>query len=348
VVSKIALLCNGYGMVDRGAERYSEELYNLLKNDFDIILFGMKTTDISWGMYTKPRQAFKIPWRNGRAYLEAFYFGKKWYEMYKDHHYDLVINNAGLGGSYWCNKYRKRTGTPFITLERGGGKEEMINYVYKPDCMVFLTKVSEKRNKKWYLPPVDTTTIPIGIHMDEFKGNSKSNLIDGLEHPIVLSTSALVAFKRIDLIIDAVFKLGHGSIIQTSDGNLRDEWVDNGHGLLGDQFRYVGKIDRDELIKLYHSCDVFVNASRAEAFGIVYLEAMASGLPIVTQNDARRREIIGNAGEYVNCKDEKEFAEAIEKVSKVKYKYFAMQQAKKYDWNKIKEKHIEVIESVIK
>jgi len=346
VVNEIALLCNGYGMVDRGAERYSEELYNLLKDDFDITLFGMKTTDISWGMYTKPRHAFKIPWRNGRAYMEAYLFGKKWYEMYKDHRYDLIINNAGLGGSYWCRKYRKKTGVPFITLERGGGKEEIFNYLCKPDCMVFLTKESERKNKKWYLPSVNTTAIPIGIHLNEFESKSKSDLIKGLQHPIVLSTSALVGFKRIDLIMNAVFALGHGSMVQTSDGDLREEWCDNGHGLLGDQFKYVGKIDRDELIKLYHSCDVFVNASRAEAFGIVYLEAMASGLPIVTQDDARRREIIGEAGEFVDCTDEQAFATAIETATAKKD--IALEQAKKYDWNKIKEKHIEVIESVIK
>lgn len=339
---KICILCNGYGSVQRGSERLTEELYTLLKNDYDITIFGMKETDISIGINTKQRQEFKIPWRNGKAYLESHYFGKKWYHLMKQTHskYNLVINNAGLGGSYWCRKYRNLTSTPFITLERGGGREEMINYLFHPDCMVFLTKVSEKKARKWYLPKVNTTTIPIGIHPSEFKGKSKSTLVKGLEYPIILSTSALVSFKRIKLIIDAVYTLG-GSVIQTSDGPLRTELINYGDALLGNQFKYVGKVDRKELIKLYNSCDVFVNASRKEAFGIVYLEAMASGLSIVTQDDERRREIIGNAGEFVDCTNSWQFADAIFFASK---KTYSQKQAKKYDWKILKKKYVKVIE----
>jgi len=342
---KIALLCNGYGLVNRGAERYTEELYNLLKDDFDITIYGMKTTDISYGMYTKSRHTFKIPWRNGKAYLESYYFGKKWYEMYKNHRFDLVINNAGLGGSYWCSKYRKKTGTPFITLERGGGREEMINYLFKPDCMIFLTEVSRRTISKFCLPKVDTYTLPIGINICEFeKKSSKSEFTEGLEHPIFLSTSAMVGFKRIDLIISAIKNLGYGSLIQTSTGSEKNRIIEFGSKQLGDNFKYLGVVSRKELLELYHSCDVFVNASSKEAFGVVYLEAMASGLPIVTQNDEKRREIIGNCGVFVDCGNVEMFSRALGSASKINC--VQLEQVEKYDWNKLKPQYISVIKKV--
>lgn len=46
-------------------------------------------------------------------------------------------------------------------------------------------------------------------------------------------------------------------------------------------FRFLGLQSQDELPKLYAQCDVFAMPSLIEAFGVVFLEAMAAGLPVV-------------------------------------------------------------------
>ena len=49
-----------------------------------------------------------------------------------------------------------------------------------------------------------------------------------------------------------------------------------------DLYKYYGKIyDKDELIKIFQSCDVFAMPSRHETFGLVYVEAMLQGLPVI-------------------------------------------------------------------
>ena len=115
---KIALLCNGYGKVMRGAEQFTYQFYNHLKDDLEIDIYGIGETDHSIQIKSKFRNSFKIPWRNGRAYLESFYFGKAWYKKMIESkvNYDSIFNNAGLGGSFWCKKYRKKTKTPFIVI----------------------------------------------------------------------------------------------------------------------------------------------------------------------------------------------------------------------------------------
>ncbi len=55
---------------------------------------------------------------------------------------------------------------------------------------------------------------------------------------------------------------------------------------LGDRVRFLGSLDRDAIIAAYGSADLFVMASKAtehdvEGFGIVYLEASATGLPVL-------------------------------------------------------------------
>ncbi len=48
-----------------------------------------------------------------------------------------------------------------------------------------------------------------------------------------------------------------------------------------DRVKLLGRLDSDELVQAYNSADLFVMPSLFEPFGIVLLEAMASGLPVV-------------------------------------------------------------------
>ena len=343
---KIALLCNGYGLVKRGAERFTEEFFYHCKDIFDITIFGINETDHSIGIGSKPRDKFNIPWRNGRAYLESYYFGKKWYnQILKKENFDVILNNSGFPCSYWSNKFREKTGIPFITRARGGGYEEKLSRYFKPNIMIFLSHFHKNLIDNGN---IKTAVIPNAIDTRLYqKHNTKSKLVTKFEKPLFLSTSALVGYKRNDLCIKAVAKLEKGTLIQTSDGNLRDKTNKLGNTLLGGRYKYLGLISRNELIDLYHSCNVYINASKKEAFGVVYLEAMASGLPIVTQLDERRKEIIGDGGILINCRNINKFSEALSTAAKKNWVEVPMNQANKYDWKIIKNKYDALIKSLI-
>jgi len=331
---KIAVLCNGLGVVQRGAETFAIEFEKHLKNDFDIQLFGVKDTN------TKTRNQIKLPWRNGRAYLESYYFGKHLYKYHMLDEFDIILNNAGFPGSYWCNKQRKRTGTPFINRARGGGREEKISILFKPNHTVFLTQFHcEKTTKK-----SNTSVIPNAIDINITK--EKSTIIESFEPPYFLSTSALVSFKRIPLLIDAVKQYGRGTLIQTSTGNLKDEIIDYGKKHLGDRFQYLGIIKKEELDKLYNSCDIFLLASKREAFGVVYLEAMSHNLPVITESDERRKEIVGSAGYLLDCRNKRDFSGLIEETLNKNWKDIPKRQVEKFSWNNIKEQYKKLIEEI--
>jgi glycosyltransferase involved in cell wall biosynthesis len=62
---------------------------------------------------------------------------------------------------------------------------------------------------------------------------------------------------------------------------------------LGDDVRFVGYLDRDtELRDCYQACDLFVFASETETQGLVLLEAMASGLPVVSTVHMGTRDVL--------------------------------------------------------
>ena len=322
-MERVAVLCNGLGIVNRGAERFTKEFVRHLKNRFEIDVYSALDTK------TPTRNEIHIPWRNGKAYRESYLFGKKLYkdDLLKD--YDVILNNSGFPCSYWCNKIRKKHGIPFITRARGGGREEYLSRIFKPDHMVFLSPQHQEKIAKG----IPSSVIPNAIDLDDYKEKKKTNLLDGLERPIYLSTSAFVKYKRPELIAEAVRFTDKGTLVWTSDGPLRKKILEYCEQIIPKRYKYLGVLPIKELIPLYQNSDVFVNASRSEAFGVVFLEAIASGTPVVTQKDSKREQIIGKSGILVNCWNSIAFSEAM--MSAVTTEFDFEETLKKFSWENV-------------
>jgi phosphatidylinositol alpha-1,6-mannosyltransferase len=77
--------------------------------------------------------------------------------------------------------------------------------------------------------------------------------------------------------------------------------------------RFIGRVSDADLPDLYRAADVFVMPSTGEGFGIVFLEAMRSGLGVVGGNGDGSMDPLrdGAAGYAVSCDDRVELLEAI-------------------------------------
>jgi phosphatidylinositol alpha-1,6-mannosyltransferase len=110
--------------------------------------------------------------------------------------------------------------------------------------------------------------------------------------PILLTVARLAAserYKGIDTVIQALPKVltalpdTQYVIVGDGDDRPRLEGLARAVGVAEHVF-FAGVQGSDELIKCYEACDVFVMPSRAEGFGIVFLEAMAFGKPVIGCN----------------------------------------------------------------
>jgi len=78
------------------------------------------------------------------------------------------------------------------------------------------------------------------------------------------------------------------------DGPARSE-IELMFAPFGKQVKFLGQCDRSALTTAYQQASVFVWPGFNEAFGMVYLEAQAGGLPVVAQDRAGVREVIATS-----------------------------------------------------
>jgi glycosyltransferase involved in cell wall biosynthesis len=99
----------------------------------------------------------------------------------------------------------------------------------------------------------------------------------------IVALGRLVGYKGYDVLIRAMQNVdGHATII--GEGPLLADLQQLATELgVSNRIRFAGRLHRDEIKRLFHSAQVFAfpSVTEAEAFGIVQIEAMAAGLPIV-------------------------------------------------------------------
>jgi glycosyltransferase involved in cell wall biosynthesis len=109
--------------------------------------------------------------------------------------------------------------------------------------------------------------------------------------------SALIETKRVTDAIRAVGRMEDAFLVVAGDGPLRSETDRLAQEFLPDRFKRL-TLTPEQMPSLYRSADVFLHLSETESFGNVYLEARASGLPIVAHDSPSLRWIIGE-GQYL-------------------------------------------------
>lgn len=157
-----------------------------------------------------------------------------------------------------------------------------------------------------------TALIPNGIDPDKFAGVEGDRTAFGLppDRPVVLMVSAFIETKRVLEGMRAVAALPEAHFAVAGDGPLRASVEQLAAQILPGRFTRLG-LPAEEMPRLYRSADAFLHMSLTESFGNVYVEAMASGLPIVAHDSPRLRWIVGARDTLCDTEDHAATAAAL-------------------------------------
>nr|WP_283949701.1 glycosyltransferase [Limobrevibacterium gyesilva] len=122
-------------------------------------------------------------------------------------------------------------------------------------------------------PPVDVGTFRIG----------------GARSDFYLVASRLVAYKRVDLVVEAFAAMPDRRLVVAGDGPEWARVVKAARGAANIAFR--GAVAQDELVRLMQEARAFVFAAE-EDFGIALVEAQACGTPVIALGRGGARDIV--------------------------------------------------------
>ena len=164
--------------------------------------------------------------------------------------------------------------------------------------------------------------LPTGIPLSRFASGDRMRFrgAHGIppEQPVALFVGRVAFEKNIDFLLAALARARARRpdllLLVTGNGPALPALQQETRRLgLEKQVRFLGYLDRQtELQDCYAAADVFVFASRTETQGLVLLEAMAMGLPVVALAEMGTKDILGpGRGCVVPTADPQDFAAAL-------------------------------------
>jgi glycosyltransferase involved in cell wall biosynthesis len=98
---------------------------------------------------------------------------------------------------------------------------------------------------------------------------------------------------------------------------------------------------------LYQTADAFSLASPMETFGLVFLEALACGLPVVAHDGPRQRFVVGETGFFCDVHDSCSFAEALRQALQSPPDIRRRAHAETFQWDRILREYQKVFASLV-
>ena len=136
-----------------------------------------------------------------------------------------------------------------------------------------------------------------------------------------------LALKGYDIIAEAIGSLGEKfkvTFVGAPEGQFRniEEWFLQKTRITRRQVTIRGYCDQDELKSMFYESDLVALPSRTEGFGLVALEAISAGIPVLVTAESGIAKALENVewgkSVIVQSEDPKEWAQKIEKLSKQK------------------------------
>ena len=197
-----------------------------------------------------------------------------------------------------CYLLARPGGKLLVTWQSDIVRQRTLLRLYEPFLQMFLRKANlilatspNYLESSRYLRPFreKCRVVPNGIDPSHFRATPEIEAqvaaIRARHGPsIVLFVGRLVYYKGLPYLLKAMTRI-RAKLLIIGEGPLEKELRELVKRLhLSEKVVFLGPVSEETLVAHYHACDVFVlpSIANSEAFGLVQLEAMACGKPVVS------------------------------------------------------------------
>jgi len=293
---------------------------------------------------------------------------KSWFHyrrMLRENNYDMVHALSGFPTGWLCERTADKL--PYLISLLGSdvpGEHARLQLDYKILGPVFkaiwkkaagLVACSEglKKRALRFLPSVSIDVIPNGIETDRFCPAETAKEHDTLG---LLTVGRLSVTKRVEILIDVVEMLHRDGLkvhLTIVGGGQLEEKLRQlvRQKRLGDIIEITGRIDSEKMPAIYRQNDILISATMQEGMSNAMLEAMATGLPIVTTACEGAEELITDNGIVVENAQPGQIAKAVKKLAddyelRRQMSAAAIKRSQQFSWPSIAREYIRHYEAI--
>lgn len=265
----------------------------------DWFAYNEEKSEIIEGIQIYRNRCF-CPLKHGiEGHREAFAQGiQKLYDQYmKGNKPDIIHAHCCVWAGYAAMKLSEQIGIPYVVTEHATlfqlhrdeiseKNDKVIRKIFQKAARVICVSGAFAKLIESYRPDIDV--VGNVVNCDAFVPRADSEKHWGIRFLTVcyMEEEAQLYKKGIDILIQAwtevVKRYTDVKLVIGGGGSAKtkvEQWVEE-QGI-SKYVEFTGALDRKQVIQEMQSCDCFVLPSRYETFGVVYIEAMACGKPVI-------------------------------------------------------------------
>lgn len=340
-------------VLDNKVNKWALQRFEPLKNDIDITVFvgqrndyDVRSIDLHKRQLThaeeislavrNPLTAYSRIIRAPYKKMDFYYFSLQKYLEGMDAVYSCDITRS----AYTLSHLKERLGFKFIlswweNIPHRAVFDEKTSYhkrhiMHKVDMFLPFTQMAKRTLLIEGVPEEKIEVVYPGVDLERFKpGRKPEKLLSKNNIPknafVVLYVGKLVSWKGVHNLIYAakilkergvkdfiVAVAGKGAQKENMERLMKETSTE-------EHFRFLNFVSYDEVPNAYRMADVFVLTSYPtmtwqEQFGMVLIEAMACGKPVISTKSGSIPEVIGDAGMLIPSGDFSELAGTVERL----------------------------------
>jgi UDP-glucose:(heptosyl)LPS alpha-1,3-glucosyltransferase len=309
-MQKIAVVIPKYGLVG-GAEQFASELTSRLaeKSNHIFHVFANRWQKAHDGIYFHyvPIVSFpKFLTTISFAFFTRRQLSAKRYSLVHSHERIFAADIWTLHGvphRYWIHRVRRKK-MSLYDLATSWVEKKLVT---QGNCQKFIAVSNLTKEiflQEYNINPQRVTVIHPGVDLKDYATADKKSISAYVRkeygfssaEPIILFASMNFEIKGLDAIMLALARLKAKKLsfklLVVGKGNLRKYSQMAREFNISGNVVFTGPLSKEKLIRLYLAGDMYIMLSKFDTFGMVVLEAMAAGLPVIISSNVGAKDIV--------------------------------------------------------
>jgi UDP-glucose:(heptosyl)LPS alpha-1,3-glucosyltransferase len=214
-----------------------------------------------------------------------------------------IFTLHGIPHRYWVRHIRRKQMSLYDLATAWVEKK----LVLEGNCKKFIAVSSLTKDiflQEYKIDPDHVDIIHPGVDLHDYAKLDKTAVrrnirrelgIDSVD-PVILFASMNFEIKGLDDILLSLAKLkaknGKFKLIVVGKGNIKKYKQMAGKAGIGSDVIFTGPVNKEKMISIYLAGDLYIMLSKFDTFGMVVLEAMAAGLPVIISSNVGAKDLV--------------------------------------------------------